>query len=151
MQAAADPMTIGRLITQARISRARRVYNGEIPMGLDPMEDEVAALHFIVSEQKAQIASENQALEQHRQEADTSSQRRADLTSLYSSGVTQRSWYRSILKDDRHRLPRNLEADFIDVEIFPKTRDVVIMATAAYITAKASNDIEHMAKLRAYA
>jgi hypothetical protein len=36
--------TSGRLITQAQISRARCIYNGETPFGPNPTEDEVAAL-----------------------------------------------------------------------------------------------------------
>jgi hypothetical protein len=39
----------GRLITQAQISRARRIYNDEEPLGLNPVEDELATLRFIVS------------------------------------------------------------------------------------------------------
>jgi hypothetical protein len=109
--------TGGRLIMQAQISRARRVYNGETPFSPNPTEDEVAALRFIISEQKAQIASEKRALERRREEADASSQHRANLTSLYSSGAMQRSRSRSISRDDRHHISRNLEADYIDVDI----------------------------------
>jgi hypothetical protein len=42
--------TSGRLITQSKISRQRRFFNGEMPMGPNPTEDEVAALRFIISE-----------------------------------------------------------------------------------------------------
>jgi hypothetical protein len=116
----------------------------------NPTEDEVAALCFIVSDQKAQIGREKRALEQRRQEANASSQCRRNLTSLYFSAAMQKSGSRSISKDDRHRLSRNLKVDTIDVDILPKTRDSAIMATAAYITANAPNDNEHVAKLHAY-
>jgi hypothetical protein len=42
---ARDGRTVsGRLITQAQMNRARHVYNGEMPLGPNPMEDEVEAL-----------------------------------------------------------------------------------------------------------
>jgi hypothetical protein len=43
----------GRDITQAQIRHARRVYMGEIPLGLNPGEDEMSALCFIINKQKA--------------------------------------------------------------------------------------------------
>jgi hypothetical protein len=43
-----------------------------------------------------------------------------------------------------HNIPRNLEAEFNEVDILPKTREAAIMATAAYIAANAPNDDEHM-------
>jgi hypothetical protein len=52
---------------------------------------------------------------------------------------------------DRQHLLRNLEAEFNEVDILPKTKDAVIMATAAYIDANAPNDDEHMPKFRALA
>jgi hypothetical protein len=50
-----------------------------------------------------------------------------------------------------HHFARNREAEFNEVGILPKTQDATIMATAAYISANASNDDEHMSKLRALA
>jgi hypothetical protein len=47
-----------------------------------------------------------------------------------------------------HNITRNLEAEFNEVELLPKTREAAIMATAAYIAANASNDDEHMRHLR---
>jgi hypothetical protein len=41
-----------------------------------------------------------------------------------------------------------LEAEFNEVELLPRTKEAAIMATAAYITANASNDDEHMRHLR---
>jgi hypothetical protein len=50
-----------------------------------------------------------------------------------------------------HHLAQNRKAEFNEAGILPKTHDATIMATAAYITANASNDDEHMSKLRALA
>jgi hypothetical protein len=77
----------GRFIIQAQIWHARRVYLGEIPMGPNPRANEVAALRFIIQEQKDQINSEKQILERRREEADASSRRHADLSSHYSSSI----------------------------------------------------------------
>jgi hypothetical protein len=57
------PTTGGRFITQTQIRHARRVYSGELPMGLNPTAEEVAALWFIIQEQKDQISSERRILE----------------------------------------------------------------------------------------
>jgi hypothetical protein len=43
---------------------------------------------------------------------------------------------------------RNLEAEFNEIELLPRTKESAIMAIAAYITANASNDDEHMRHLR---
>jgi hypothetical protein len=40
-----------------------------------------------------------------------------------------------------------LEAKFNEAELLPKTKEVAIMAVAAYITANASNDDEHIRHL----
>jgi hypothetical protein len=69
----------GQIITQVQIHQARRVYTSEEPLGPNPTEDKLATLHFIVNEQKAQIASEKRVLERRRGEADASSHRRANL------------------------------------------------------------------------
>jgi hypothetical protein len=53
----------GRFITQNQIRYARKVYLGEVPMGPNPSPEEVAALCFIIQEQKDQISSERQVLE----------------------------------------------------------------------------------------
>jgi hypothetical protein len=81
----------GRFITQALIGHTRRVYMGELPLGPNPGEDEVAALQFIINEKKDQINSEKQILERRREEADASSRRCASLSSHYSSSVQRRS------------------------------------------------------------
>jgi hypothetical protein len=47
-----------------------------------------------------------------------------------------------------HNVARNLEADFNETDLLPKTKDAAIMATAAYIAANAANDNEHMRHLR---
>jgi hypothetical protein len=45
----------------------------------------------------------------------------------------------------------NLEAEFNEVDILPKTREAAIMAAAAYIAANEPNDDEHMKQHRALA
>jgi hypothetical protein len=52
-----------RFITQNQIRHARKVYSGEVPMGPNPSPEEVAALRFIIQEQKDQISSERRILE----------------------------------------------------------------------------------------
>jgi hypothetical protein len=47
-----------------------------------------------------------------------------------------------------HNVARNLEADFNEADLLPKTKEAAIMATAAYIAANAANDDEHMRHLR---
>jgi hypothetical protein len=47
-----------------------------------------------------------------------------------------------------HNITRNLEAEFNEVELMPKTKEATIMAAAAYIAANASNGNEHMRHLR---
>jgi hypothetical protein len=47
-----------------------------------------------------------------------------------------------------HNITRNLEADFNEADLLPKTKEAAIMATAAYIAANAANDDEHMWHLR---
>jgi hypothetical protein len=52
------PTVGGRFITQNQIRHARKVYSGEVPMGPNPSPEEVAALRFIIQEQKDHISSE---------------------------------------------------------------------------------------------
>jgi hypothetical protein len=47
-----------------------------------------------------------------------------------------------------HNVTRNLEAEFNEAELMPKTKEAAIMAAAAYIAANASNGDEHMRHLR---
>jgi hypothetical protein len=61
-----------RFITQNRIRHARKVYSGEVPMGPNPSLEEVAALRFIIQEQKDQISSERRILVRRRDKADAS-------------------------------------------------------------------------------
>jgi hypothetical protein len=49
---------------------------------------------------------------------------------------------------DVHNITRNLEAEFNEADLLPKTKEAAIMATAAYIAANAANDDEHMRHLR---
>jgi hypothetical protein len=81
----------GRFITQNQIRHARKVYAGEVPLGPNPSPKEVAALRFIIHEQKDQSSSKRQILERHRDEADVSNRRCAELSSHYSSRVPRRS------------------------------------------------------------
>jgi hypothetical protein len=47
-----------------------------------------------------------------------------------------------------HNITRNLEAEFNEAELMPKTKEAAIMAAAVYIAANASNGDEHMRHLR---
>jgi hypothetical protein len=47
-----------------------------------------------------------------------------------------------------HNVAQNLEAEFNEADLLPKTKEAAIIATAAYITANAANDDEHMRHLR---
>jgi hypothetical protein len=47
-----------------------------------------------------------------------------------------------------HNITRNLEAEFNEAELMPKTKEAAIMAAAAYIAANASNVDEHMRHLQ---
>jgi hypothetical protein len=117
-------------------------------MGPNPTAEEVAALRFIIQEQKDQISSERQILERCREEDDASSRRRAKLSSHYSSSVPGRTRSHLPPGGNTHNIARNLEAEFNEVELLPKTKEAAIMAAAAYITANVSNDDEHMWHLR---
>jgi hypothetical protein len=81
-----------QFITQDQIRYTRRVYTGEADMGPNPSPQELAALRFIVQEQKDQISADRRILERRRDEADASSRRRAERSSHYSSSVQHRSW-----------------------------------------------------------
>jgi hypothetical protein len=117
-------------------------------MGPNPSPEEVAALRFIIQEQKDQISSERQILERRRDEANMSSRRRAELSSHYSSSVPCRSRSHLPPGGDAHNITRNLEVEFIEAKLLPKTKEAVIMADVAYIAANASNGDEHMRHLR---
>jgi hypothetical protein len=47
-----------------------------------------------------------------------------------------------------HNVARNLEAEFNEADLLPKTKEAAIMATATYIAVNAANDDEHMRHLR---
>jgi hypothetical protein len=47
-----------------------------------------------------------------------------------------------------HNVAQNLEAEFNEADLLPKTKEATIMATSAYIAANAANDDEHMRHLR---
>jgi hypothetical protein len=47
-----------------------------------------------------------------------------------------------------HNITRNMEAEFNEAELMPRTKEAAIMAAAAYIAANASNGDEHMRHLR---
>jgi hypothetical protein len=53
----------GRFITQDQIRHARKVYSGEAPLGPNLSPEELAALRFIIQEQKDQINSDKRILE----------------------------------------------------------------------------------------
>jgi hypothetical protein len=138
----------GRFITQNQIQHARKVYSGEVHMGPNPSPKEVAALYFIIQEQKDQISSERRILERCRDEADASSRRRAELSSHYSSSIPRRSRSHLPHGGNAHNITRNLEAKFNKAELLPKTKEAAIMAAVAYIAANTSNGDEHMRHLR---
>jgi hypothetical protein len=46
-----------------------------------------------------------------------------------------------------HNITRNLEAEFNEANLLPKTKEAAIMATAAYIAVNAANDDKHMRHL----
>jgi hypothetical protein len=47
-----------------------------------------------------------------------------------------------------YNVARNLEAEFNEADLLPKTKEAAIMATTAYIAMNAANDDEHMRHLR---
>jgi hypothetical protein len=106
---------------------------GEVNFGPNPSPSDMAALRFIVQEQKDQINADRRILERRREEADASSRRRAERSSHYSSSVQHRSRSRTQPGADMHNITRNLEAEFNEAELMPKTKEAVIMAAAAYI------------------
>jgi hypothetical protein len=132
---------------QDQIWQARRVYSGEADMGPNSSPQELAALRFVVQEQKDQISTDRRILEQRRDEADASSRRRAEQSSHYSSSVQHTTRSHIQPGADVYNITRNLEADFNEADLLPKTKEDVIMATAAYIAANAANDDEHMRHL----
>jgi hypothetical protein len=137
-----------QFITQEQIWYARRVYTGEADMGPNPSPQELAALWFIVQEQKDQISADRRILERRRDKTNVSSRRRAALSSHYSSSVQHRTWSHIPLGADMHNVARNLEAEFNEADLLPKTKEAAIMATEAYIAANAANDDEHMRHLQ---
>jgi hypothetical protein len=108
----------------------------------------VAALWFIIQEQKDQISSERRILERQRDEADASSRRRAELSSHYFLSIPRRSRSHLPPGGDAHNITKNLEAEFNEAKLLPKTKKAAIMAAAAYIAANASNGDQHMRHLR---
>jgi hypothetical protein len=58
-----DRPNTGRFITQDQIRHARKIYSGEAPLGPNPSPEELAALRFIIQEQKDQINSDKRILE----------------------------------------------------------------------------------------
>jgi hypothetical protein len=117
-------------------------------LGPNPSPEELAALRFIIQEQKDQINSDKAILERRRDEADASSRRWAEQSSHYSLSVQHRTRSHIPLGGDARIITRNLEAEFNKVELLPRTKEAAIMATTAYIAANASNDDEHMRHLR---
>jgi hypothetical protein len=137
-----------QFITQQQIRYARRVYTGEADMGPNPSPQELAALRFVVQEQKYQISADRRILERRRDEADASNRRWATISSHYSSSVQHRTRSHIPPWANMHNVAQNLEAKFNEADLLPKTKEAAIMATAAYIAANAANDDEHMRHLR---
>jgi hypothetical protein len=137
-----------QFITQDQIRYARRVYVGEADMGPNLSPWELAALRFVVQEQKDQISADRRILERRRDEANASSRRRAERSFHYSLSVQHRMRSHIQPGADMHNIARNLEVDFNEADLLPKTKEAAIMATAAYIAVNAANDDEHMRHLR---
>jgi hypothetical protein len=137
-----------QFITQEQIRYARRVYAGEADMGPNPSPQELAALRFVVQEQKDQISADRRILERRRDEADASSRRRATLSSHYSSSIQHRTRSHIPPGANTHNIARNLEAEFNEADLLPKIKEAAIMATTAYIAANTANGDEHMRHLR---
>jgi hypothetical protein len=133
-----------QVVTHDQIQFARRVYAGEVNFGPNPSPSDLAALRFVVQEQKDQISADRRVLERCREEADASSRRRAERSSHYSSSVQHRSRSRTQPGADMHNITQNLEAEFNEAELMPKTKEATIMAVAAYIAANASNGDKHI-------
>jgi hypothetical protein len=117
-------------------------------MGPNPSPQELAALRFVVQEQKDQISVDRHILERCRDEADASSRRRAERSSHYSSSVQHRSRSHIQPGANTHNVTRNLEAEFNEADLLPKKKEAAIMATVVYIAANAANDDDHMRHLR---
>jgi hypothetical protein len=128
-----------QVVTHDQIRFARRVYAGEVNCGPNPSPSDMAALRFVVQEQKDQISADRRVLDQCREEADVSSRRRAERSSHYSSSVQHRSRSHTQPGADMHNITRNLEVEFNEAELMPKTKEAAIMAAAAYIAVNASN------------
>jgi hypothetical protein len=137
-----------QFITQDQIRYARGVYAGEADIVPNPSPQELAALRFVVQEQKDQISADRRILKRCRDEADASSRRRAERSSHYSSSVQRRTRSHIQHGADMHNVARNLEAEFNEADLLPKTKEAAIMATAVYIAVNAANDDEHMRHLR---
>jgi hypothetical protein len=137
-----------QFITQEQIRHVRRVYVGEGDMGPNPSLQELAALRFVIHEQKDQISADRRILERCRDEADASSRRWAALSSHYSSNVQHRTRSHIPPGANTHNVVRNLEAEFNEADLLPKTKEAAIMATAAYIAPNAANGDEHMRHLQ---
>jgi hypothetical protein len=117
-------------------------------MGPNPSLQELGALRFVIQEQKDQISADRRILERRRDEAGASSRRRAALSSHYSSSVQHRTRSHILPRANMHNVARNLEADFNEADLLPKTKEATIMAIAAYIAVNAANNDEHMRHLR---
>jgi hypothetical protein len=137
-----------QVVTHDQIQLARRVYAGEANFGPNLSPSDMAALQFVVQEQKDQISADRRILERRRDKADASSRRWAERSSHYSSSIQHRSRSRTQPGADMHSVTRNLEVEFNEAELMPKTKEAAIMAAAAYIAANTSNGDEHMRHLR---
>jgi hypothetical protein len=76
-------------------------------MGPNLSLQELAALRFVVQEQKDQISADRRILERRREETDTSSRRRAERSSHYSSSVQRRMRSHIQPGADVHNITRN--------------------------------------------
>jgi hypothetical protein len=117
-----------QVVTHDQIRFARRVYASGVNFGPNPSPSDMAALWFIVQEQKDQISADRRVLERHREEANASSSRWAERSSHYSTSVQHRSRSRTQPGADIHNITQNLEAEFNEADLMPKTKEAAIMA-----------------------
>jgi hypothetical protein len=95
---------------------------GEADMGPNPSPQELAALRFVVQEQKDQISANRRILEQRRDEADASSRRWAKRSSHYSSSVQHRTRSHIQPGADMHKSPEIWKQTLVKQICYPRPR-----------------------------
>jgi hypothetical protein len=83
-----------QVVTHDQIWFAIRVYMGEANFGPNPSPSDMAALRFVVQEQKDQISADRRVLERHREEANASSRRALFIKRQAQIEITHSAWGR---------------------------------------------------------